>query len=481
MLDMFEAVRQRRYIVVPLPFAAALLMYSTHWYPGPGGRIWYGDSVSFQFYAISRSLGHPPGYPQYLALTRAIASIPVGQAWQRVDFASSLFAAAALCAYFWLGSVWRVGRLGICGAVLTLALSRTFYMQATEAEVYSLNSFWVLLCVALVSLHFQTGHLKWWWGFFVGYGCALGHHPTMVLLVLPVLITVTVHRPKLFIQWQTYAGALLAITLGLVQYLYTYYLFIAHDLTYRFSDYPKHDLASFIDFTTGAGYKKLMFSLPLADILHEKVPKLLQIAHEQNSAALLLLGLLGMAVAADRLPAHRTLQLLSVAAYTTWALGYDVGDIEAFCTPLWSLCYLDVVAGSYTLLLKRSRRIALAVVLILVAASFHRVVIAKGELAPTNRLLAIADEQLAHVPTGGTLLVASKFEGNSALAALFRYLNASKDRGVLRIIAKAKECSSDIYYTDSARKQIRTRKYQMERVAHLTIMNENMYRLTCKK
>jgi hypothetical protein len=103
---------ERRWIAVLLLFAAALALYCVNWYPGPGGCLWYGDSVSFQFYAISHSLGHPPGYPQYLALTRAIARIPLGQVWQRVDFASSLFAAAALCSYAWQGRVWRVSWLG---------------------------------------------------------------------------------------------------------------------------------------------------------------------------------------------------------------------------------------------------------------------------------------------------------------------------------------------------------------------------------
>ncbi|HTU57695.1 MAG TPA: DUF2723 domain-containing protein, partial [Polyangiales bacterium] len=246
MYDVFDAVRQRPWIAVLLLFVGAMFLYCTNWYPGPGGRVWYGDSVSFQFYAISHSLGHPSGYPQYLALTRAIAAIPLGQVWQRVDFASSLFAAAALCSYVWLCRVWRVSLLGACGALVTLALSRTFFLQATEAEVYSLNSFWVLTCLALISLHLRTGDGKWLWGFFAAYGCALGHHPTMVLLVLPVFVTIIVHRPELLKRWQTYVGAALAIAIGLAQYTYTYRLFVAPDLAYRFAKFPEYNLSSFI-------------------------------------------------------------------------------------------------------------------------------------------------------------------------------------------------------------------------------------------
>jgi len=478
--DLLAALRHRPWIPVLLLFTAAMFLYCTHWYPGPGGRVWYGDSVSFQFYAISHSLGHPPGYPQYLALIRAIALAPLGQAWQRVDFASSLFAAAALCSYGWLARVWRVSRLGVWGAIATLALSRTFFLQATEAEVYSLNSFWVLSCLALISMQLRTGDSKWLWGFFAAYGCALGHHPTMVLLVLPVFVTIVVHRPQLLKRWQTYVGACLAIVLGLSQYVYTYKLFVAPDLSYRFASYSQYDLQSFIEFTTGAGYKKLMFSRPLVDVWTDKLPNLLRIAHAQNTLLLALLGILGLVLARARSSAHRTLQLLTMTAYAIWALGYDVSDIDAFCTPLWALCYIDVVAGAHALFLRRvPTSVALLLVFVLNTVGFRDAVIARGDYHPHNRLLAIADEQLAHVPAGASLLVAGKYEGNSALAALFRYLEASRDRGPLRTLSKVKACEPDIYFTDSAKKQIRFRRYRSERVAHLPLTKEDLHRLLC--
>lgn len=464
-----------------LLFAAAMFLYCTSWYPGPGGRVWYGDSVSFQFYAISHSLGHPPGYPQYLALIRALAAIPLGQVWQRVDFASSLFAAAALCSYAWLCRVWRVSRLGMCGAVATLAFSRTFFLQATEAEVYSLSSFWVLTCLALLSLQLRTGNIKWLWLFFAAYGCALGHHPTMVLLVLPVFVTIVVHRPQLLKRWQTYVGAVLAIALGLAQYLYTYHLFVAPDLEYRFAKFPEYNFATFVEFTTGAGYKKLMFSRPLIDVWSEKLPRLLRIANEQNTLLLALLGVLGSVLARDRSAAVRTLQLLTIAAYVTWALGYDVSDIDAFCTPLWALCYVDIVAGAHALVLKRPPVVvALLLVLVLTAFGFRNAVIATGNYRPTNHLLAVADEQLAHVPAGSSLLVAGKYQGNSALAALFRYLEKSQDRGPISTLSKIKSCQPNVYFTDSARKQIHFRKYRSEHVAHLARTHEDMHRLVCQ-
>lgn len=463
-----------------LLFAAAMFLYCANWYPGPGGRVWYGDSVSFQFYAISHSLGHPSGYPQYLALTRAIAAVPLGQVWQRVDFASSLFAAAALCSYAWLCRVWRVSRLGVCGALATLAFSRTFFLQATEAEVYSLNSFWVLSCLALISLHLRTGDNKWLWGFFAAYGCALGHHATMVLLVLPVFVTIVVHRPQLLKRWQVYVGAALAIALGLAQYTYTYRLFVTPDLAYRFAKFPAYNLASFIEFTTGAAYKKLMFARPMSDIWTEKLPSLLRIASEQNTLMLALLGVLGSALARDRSSAVRTLHLLTIAAYVIWALGYDVSDIDAFCTPLWALCYVDGVAGAHALCIKRAPTgVALLLVLVLNGFGFHKAVIATGDYRPANHLLAIADEQLAHVPTGASLLVAGKYQGNSALAALFRYLEASQDRGPIHTLSKIKSCQPNVYFTDSARKQIRFRKYRSEHVAHLERTREDMHRLVC--
>jgi hypothetical protein len=37
----------------------------------------------------------------------------------------------------------------------------------------------------------------------------------------------------------------------------------------------------------------------------------------------------------------------------------------------------------------------------------------------------------------------------------------------------------NVYFTDSARKQIRFRKYRSEHVAHLARTNEDMHRLVC--
>lgn len=453
------------------------MLYAIHGYPGPGGRIWFGDSVSFQYSAISHSLGHPPGYPQYLALIRGVALVPLGQAWQRVNFVSSFFAALALGAEYALCRQIGFSRWAGCAAALVLGVSWTFYVQATEAEVYSLHVFWVLCCLVAFVLYLATNRFQVLLVFFAIYGCALGHHPMMVLLVLPVAITALCYRPHLFADWRVYGAAVMAIAIGLAQYVYTYNLFIDSTLSFRFVDYPERNLSHFIDFTTGAGFKKAMFSEPLGTVLQEKVPKLLRLAHAQNYFVFPLLGVIGSAFA--RQPACiRLLLLLSMFAHVIWALVYNVGDIEAFCTPLWALCYIGVIPGLQVLVRRRMPGITLGMVATGCALAFRHAVIDTGNYRPENYRLALVEELLTHMPADSKLLT-FRIENNSAVPSLLRYLEASGDRGQFRVLNRVKRCEPGIYFMESSRKLIRVRNYRAQRIARIERAQQDLFVMQC--
>jgi hypothetical protein len=457
---------------------AALAFYALHWYPGPGGRIWYGDSVSFQFYATSHSLGHSPGYPQYLALVRTLARIPLGQVWQRVNFVSSLFGALALGAHYVLCRNLGLRALEAWAAVVVLGLSRTEFTEATEAEVYTLNLCWVLACLALFVWYLNARRPGILFAFFLVFGLSLGHHPTMVLLVVPVLITVICHDRRLLLDWRVYAAAAMAILLGALQYLYTYRLFVDSTLSYRWVDYPEHSLRNFIDFTTGSKFRRLLFAQPISVTWREKVPRILEIAHAQNTILLPMLGMCGLAATQRITSANRTLLLLCIAAYAAWAVGYNVSDIEAFCTPLWALCYIAVVPGFEALTMRYAARSSALIVIGLSLLAFRYSVVETGVYRPENDRLIVAKEYIANVPAGAEL-VPFMLDDNSALPALFRYLAASGDSGPIRVANSVKRCVNGLYFTDGSRKLMRVRGFRERQVGHLERSNQNLYVMEC--
>jgi len=469
--------------------AAITLLYACFWYPGPGGRVWFGDSVSFQFYAITHSLGHSPGYPQYLALIRTFARLPLGEAWQRVNLVSSLCAAAALCVYYRVGLEFGVPRMHALLATLTLATSKTFFCQATEAEVYALNSLWMFTCVGLFSYYLNTRDRRTLVALFVALGLGLGHHPTITLLGPPMLITVAVFDTKLLRDPRIYALGLMAIAIGAVQYIYTYQIFIDPHLAYRWAPLAQSTdtraggpILDFIDYSTGGPYKQLLLQQPLGVLFRDKIAQLLVLAHQQNVFVLPLLGVMGYATRV--IPVQQT--FFSSACFVTygaWVVSYDVWDIEAFCTPIWAGCYLPVVAGAAAPLRKfmwpqNAERWACAAVLGLIAIGFSFSVVDAGFATPINRHLQIAEEYLAHVPPRAKFMPFT-VEKNSALPSLFRYLEASRERGPLELVWSARTCMDGLYFTDGSTKYIRTREFGRRKLAHLTLSDQDLYVMEC--
>ncbi|NJL71574.1 MAG: DUF2723 domain-containing protein, partial [Candidatus Competibacteraceae bacterium] len=67
-------------------------------------------------------------------------------------------------------------------AALAFAYSAEFWEQAVIAEVYTLNTFFVVLCLLLLAL-WRTSHREHYLqAFAVAYGLSLCNHHTMLLL-----------------------------------------------------------------------------------------------------------------------------------------------------------------------------------------------------------------------------------------------------------------------------------------------------------
>ena len=155
-----------------------------------------GDSGEFQFVAPMLGIPHPTGYPLYLLLGKLFSLVPLRSVAYRLNLLSAVAAA---------GTVWAVYRCGRAlgmrrsAAILSgglLALSETFWSQATVAEKYTLNAFFVALTLWLglqwrqkrlqANVHLpansHTSSEAWLSAWAFCYGLSLTHHRTMLLL-----------------------------------------------------------------------------------------------------------------------------------------------------------------------------------------------------------------------------------------------------------------------------------------------------------
>jgi hypothetical protein len=164
---------------------AALVLYTTTLLPGVGS----GDTAEFQRVAPTLGVAHPTGYPLYTMLGWLWSQVLiVGTPAWRMNMYSACTAALAVGTLFLAARALGQARAVAAAAALTLAVSSTFWSQATIAEVYSLAALLqVLLILAL--LRWRQGRWPLWLaGLLLGLG--LAHHRTIILMLPGAVVLV---------------------------------------------------------------------------------------------------------------------------------------------------------------------------------------------------------------------------------------------------------------------------------------------------
>lgn len=155
-----------------------------------------GSADTFEFQVVAPRLGivHPTGYPLYLLLGKAWTLLPWGNAAWRLNLGTLVYALLALAAVF--GLTRRLNGAPLAGwlAALALGLSPTFWSQAIEAEVYSLNlwlaalALWLMLALLEDAEAGSTARRVLFLAALLGL--SLTHHLTSVLLWPAAVLTV---------------------------------------------------------------------------------------------------------------------------------------------------------------------------------------------------------------------------------------------------------------------------------------------------
>lgn len=232
-----------------------------------GRTVGRADTFEFQVVAYKLGIAHPTGYPLYLLLGKLFTLLPIRSIAFRLNLLSAV-CAVGTAALVWATLARLVERHGVLLtlggaryclpllAALALAFSPTFWSQAVEAEVYTLNSLFVALTVwilvRLIALDWQgPGAPRLLLALAFALGLGLTNHVTIVILLPVAGLALLLVRPRFLVgSWLSlWARAALLFAAGLSLYLY---------LPLRwpiFHDGSAMRLAEFVDWVIGGRFK----------------------------------------------------------------------------------------------------------------------------------------------------------------------------------------------------------------------------------
>lgn len=329
---------------------AALIVYACTLYPGVGGRINYGDSAKFQFLGVVLGVSHPPGNPLYLLLAALVSHLPFVAPSLGVKLLSALSAAVAVGMVFATNRLFFGALASLVGAFL-LAFGPTFWIFATEAEVYTLNA-----AIVATSLF----HLLRWRrdrdtrDLLIG-GCVsilgFGDHLTIVCLG-PTVLLLLAHDRKWVAPTPKRLAAIAATILATAA-LYAYVPLRSRVAAY--SEFaPQLGSSSLWDYVTAKKYQANFKAFDVVEALNVRLPGILGTIQKQWMGPLLTAVAAGAGAMLAVAPGATALLVLTALSYCTFALAYGIPDGEGFFIPIY-VCGAIFAAALVDLLARQSK------------------------------------------------------------------------------------------------------------------------------
>jgi len=293
-----------------------------------------GDFGEFQTNIFNLGVSHT-GYPLYFLLAKLWTLVmPVGSIAYRANVFSGLFGALTLVLIYGLMRTLTERRGVALLTALLFGVSRVQWSQSVIPDVYTLNSFFIVLVLWLAIL-WRVGRAPLWW-LALAYGLSLTHHRTMIWLAPALGIFVLLGAGRAFFQPRELLKNFAALLLPLLLYLYIP-LRGASDVGVEY-----HPGSNINVFALNALYD-LRFGPP--GFIWERITQVyLPLLIEQFTAVGFAFGLLGIVALAlkraprgfpQNLPPRQLLVLLGLAhlAQTAFAIVFWVVDSEIFFIP----------------------------------------------------------------------------------------------------------------------------------------------------
>jgi hypothetical protein len=338
-----------------LGFALLIALFGPLYLLTMGQSVGQADTFEFQVVVPKLGIVHPTGYPLFLLLSKLFTFIPLNSMAWRVNLAAAVFALAAVClVYLFLRRLLQQNLpqqyLPSLLAATLLGLSPTFWSQAVQAEVYSLQA---LIAAAALVLMREIG--GWRLSFVADdlpservdgtdrlalalvftLGLGLAHHLTTLLLLPPAVVTLWLARDRVFSRPddQTVFRPLLVTGLRLLIALLLPLLLYAYlPIRWQAVNGEPMGLARFVDWIIGGRFQDaLQLQAWLTDLTrYQVVGRLLRA--EWSAGQLIWMGL-GFVLLLWRQWRVALFLALAWAGHIFYALNYYVPDLAVFIIP----------------------------------------------------------------------------------------------------------------------------------------------------
>ncbi|MCX7841192.1 MAG: DUF2723 domain-containing protein, partial [Anaerolineae bacterium] len=192
---------QHAYKLIPVALAfASFMLYLRTLAPD----VVDADGGQFQFAAWNFGFVHPTGYPLFLILGGAFQHlVPIGNPAFRLNLFNAVIAALAVTMLYLTVNKLTRARGAAIVAALSFALTRTFWYDASAAEVYALHTFFVALLLYIALRWQDQPSARKFAAFCFVFGLALTHHRAVVLWV-PAFLAFAVAGFKFQVSGFTY-------------------------------------------------------------------------------------------------------------------------------------------------------------------------------------------------------------------------------------------------------------------------------------
>ena len=313
---------RRDILACALVFLVTLLIYTVTLAP----TVLPGDAGELISASRTLSIAHPPGYPLYIMLGRIFSTVfAFGSVAFRYNLMSAILASAVGALVFLLARRLGAGKWAAMAATLGIATRGAWWLQATGAEVYTLNAVFVaaLLVIALAGARRGDKVLV-----LMGLagGLAISHHLSLVYALAAAVIGLLVMkvrpRPSAIVV------AVLFLALGLTVWLY---------IPIRSAQSPAMTYGAtstfdgFISHITAQGYKWRVKPFDAGARLSDLVAYM-RLMFAQSGLWLSALAVLGLVVSARRWRLALG-PLLVFVFYGIHSAAYNIPDIDSHVFP----------------------------------------------------------------------------------------------------------------------------------------------------
>lgn len=198
-------------------FISSFIVYILTLYPTVGTE----DSGELITAAATLDIAHPSGYPLHTLLGKLFTIIiPFGNIGWRVNLMSAFFAAATVMVlYLVLKKILKNDAIAISTS-LFFAFSDIFWSQSIRTEIYTLNSFFLILIIFLLVLWDKEQRNKYLYLTALVFGLSLSNSHQIFLAAPPIFLFIILRNWRAIISPKILAICTLLLIIGLSVNLY---------------------------------------------------------------------------------------------------------------------------------------------------------------------------------------------------------------------------------------------------------------------